>query len=122
MTDKRILKLKCEIQRSRSRIIDIQPSFAHTLKNLTYVASDNVVRISANRKYIYFDPNWLQRLREEELDFILAHQVMHIKLGHIDRPMYFKGERFHLACDIIANSYLKTFGWEYSALPHIGNI
>lgn len=122
MTDKRILKLKCEIQRSRSRIIDIQPSFAHTLRNLTYVASDNVFRISANRKYIYFDPNWLQRLRAEELDFILAHQVMHIKLGHIDRSIYFKGKRFHLACDIIANSYLKTFGWEYSALPHIGTI
>lgn len=122
MTDKRIRKLKYEIQKSRSRIIGIQPAFANTLRNAVYVAVDDVFRISTNGRCIFFDPDWLGRLREEELDFILAHQVMHIKLGHIDRPLYYKGERFHLACDIIANSFLNSYGWGYSALSHIGTI
>lgn len=122
MTDKRIQKLKLKIQQSRSRIIGIQPAFAHTLRNVIYVAVDDIFRISANRTCIFFDPDWLGRLREEELDFILAHQVMHIELGHIERPLYYKGERFHLACDIIANSFLNTYGWGYNALSHIGTI
>lgn len=122
MTDKRIQKLKLMIQKSRSRIIGIQPAFAETLRNTVYVAVDDIFRISANGNCIFFDPDWLQRLRDEELDFILAHQAMHILLGHIDRPMYYKGERFHLACDIIANSFLYSYGWEFESLSHIGTI
>lgn len=122
MTDKRIQKLKLMIQKSRSRIIGIQPAFAETLRNTVYVAFDDIFCISANGNCIFFDPDWLQRLRDEELDFILAHQAMHILLGHIDRPMYYKGERFHLACDIIANSFLYSYGWEFESLSHIGTI
>lgn len=122
MTDKRIQKLKLMIQKSRSRIIGIQPAFAETLRNTVYVAVDDIFRISANGNCIFFDPDWLQCLRDEELDFILAHQAMHILLGHIDRPMYYKGERFHLACDIIANSFLYSYGWEFESLSHIGTI
>ena len=122
MTDKRIQKLKLIIQKSRSRIIGIQPAFAQTLRNVIYVAAHDIFRISTNGECIFFDPDWLQRLREEELDFILAHQAMHILLGHIDRPMYYKGERFHLACDIIVNSFLCSYGWEYESLSHIGKI
>lgn len=122
MTDKRIQKLKLKIQQSRSRVIGIQPAFAKALRNAVYVAEDDVFRISANGTCIFFDPDWLGRLREEELDFILAHQAMHILLGHIDRPMYYKGERFHLACDIIVNSFLYSYGWEFESLTHIGKI
>lgn len=122
MTDKRIQKLKLMIQKSRSRIIGIQPAFAQTLRNVIYVAAHDIFRISTNGECIFFDPDWIGRLREEELDFILAHQAMHILLGHIDRPMYYKGERFHLACDIIANSFLFSYGWEYESLSHIGKI
>lgn len=122
MTDRRINKLKLMIQKSRSRIIAAQPAFAKVLRNAVYVAVDDIFRISTNGNHIFFDPDWLGRLREEELDFILAHQAMHIELGHIDRPMYYKGERFHLACDIIVNSYLYSYGWKIESLSHIGNI
>lgn len=122
MTDKRIGTLKAKLQRSRSRIINIQPDLADILRNAVYVADDGVYRISTNGTCIYFDPAWIQRLNDEETDFILAHQVMHILLGHIERPLYFKSERYHLACDIIVNSYLRRSGWEYDQLSHIGSI
>ncbi len=125
MTEKRIQNLKTMIQRSRSRLADIQPDFPILLRRLIYVADKSTYRISTNGKCIYFDPDWLQRLTEDELDFILAHEAMHILLGHIDRDTYFMGERFHLTCDIIVNAHLEVIGWNFDNLPpmpHIGTI
>ncbi|WP_434310869.1 vWA domain-containing protein [Hominifimenecus sp. rT4P-3] len=96
--------------------------FAAPLKEMLYVATKDVKRISTNGACIYFDPDWLQKLGHTELDFILSHQLMHIALGHIERPKYYKGDRFHLACDIVANSHLELLGWKYDRLPRIGRI
>lgn len=122
MTEQRKQKLKRQLQEARCRLCQLNYEFARPLKDMHYVATKDVSRISTNGKCIYFDPDWLQKLGHRELDFILSHQLMHIALGHIDRPKYYMGDRFHLACDIVANSYLGDLGWEYEKLPHIGKI
>ena len=122
MTEQRKKRLKRQIQESRYRLNKLNKDFAAPLKEMLYVATKDVKRISTNGFCIYFDPDWLQKLNNTELDFILSHQLMHIALGHIDRPKYYSGDRFHLACDIIANSNLEVFGFEYDKLPHIGKI
>lgn len=122
MTNQRIQSLKYKIQKSRKRLINVCPDFSETLNELIYVATDNVKRISTNGRCIYFDPNWFQKLDDVATDFILAHQVLHILLGHIERPNYYKGDRFHLACDIVANSHLYMLGWQYDKIKGIGRI
>ena len=122
MTEQRKQLLKRKLQESRYRLNRQSENFFALLKDMLYVATKDVQRISTNGTCIYFDPDWLQKLGPVELDFILAHQFMHIALGHIDRPKYYKGDRFHLACDIVANSYLTLLGFRYDKLPHIGKI
>lgn len=122
MTEQRKRRLKRQLQESRYRLNKLNEEFAAPLKEMLYVATKDVKRISTNGTCIYFDPDWLQKLGNTELDFILSHQLMHIALGHIDRPKYYKGDRFHLACDIVANSHLELLGWKYDKLPHIGRI
>ncbi|MDY4975829.1 MAG: hypothetical protein SO147_02895 [Clostridia bacterium] len=122
MTEQRKQRLKRQLQESRYRLYQLNREFAEPLRDMLFVATKEVKRISTNVSCIYFDPNWLQKLGHVELDFILSHQLMHIALGHIDRPKYYTGDRFHLACDIVANSYLELLGWKYDRLPHIGRI
>ena len=122
MTNQRSHKLKRQLQEARYRLFKADPAFADPLYDMTFVATDKVRRISTNGAYLYFDPNWLQKLNELELDYMLSHQLMHIKLKHIDRPSYYRGDRYHLACDIIANSRLRSQGWNYEKIPHIGKI
>jgi predicted metal-dependent peptidase len=86
------------------------------------VARKDIRRISTNGKCIYFDPDWLQKLTPTALDYILAHQLMHIILEHVDRPPLYRGDRFHLACDIVANALLRELGWQYDRLSGIGRI
>ena len=97
-------------------------TFGLPLKDMTFVATKEVWRISTNGKYIFFEPDWLTKLLPAEIDFILCHQLMHIALGHINRPDYYKGDRYHLAADIVANAKLANIGWEYDKIGHIGKI
>jgi len=122
MTEQRKRKLKRQLQESRYRLRRLNEEFAEPLRDMVFVATKDVMRISTNGRCIYFDPDWLQKLGHTELDFILSHQLMHIALGHIDRPKYYTGDRFHLACDIVANSHLELLGWKYEKLPHVGKI
>lgn len=110
------------MQSSRFRLRRLNKKFEKPLSKILFVATKSVTRISTNGSGIYFDPDWLQKLGDKELDFILAHELMHILLGHIDRPKYYRGDRFHLACDIVADSYLELLGMEYERLPNIGRI
>ena len=105
MTEQRIRRLKRQLQESRHRLRKLNEEFAEPLREMLFVATQEVKRISTNGSCIYFDPNWLQKLSHTELDFILSHQLMHIALGHIERAKYYTGDRFHLACDIVANSH-----------------
>ena len=116
MTDQRKARLKRKLQESRYRLYHLNEDFAAPLFEMVFVACEDVERISTNGNCIFFDPAWLQKLGHTELDFILSHQLMHIELGHIDRPKYYSGDRFHLACDIIVNSKLEAYGWNYQKL------
>ncbi len=122
MTEQRKNRLRRQLQEARARLGIMNQEFAAPLWEMLFVASKDVKRISTNGACIYFNPDWLQKLGSVELDFILSHELMHIALGHIERPKYYKGDRFHLACDIVANAHLEVFGWKYDRLPHIGRI
>ena len=120
MTDKRIQKLKRKLQEARFRLFERVPEFAAPLYSMLFAAVDTIPRMSTNGACIYVNPGWLQGLPPVSLELMLGHQLMHIELGHIDRPRYYAGERFHLACDIIANSHLRTMGYAYDTLPRVG--
>ena len=122
MTEKRIQKLKRKLQDARFRLYERVPEFAAPLYSMLFAAVDTIPRMSTNGACIYVNPGWLQGLPPVSLELMLGHQLMHIELGHIDRPRYYAGERFHLACDIIANSHLRTMGYAYDTLPRVGTL
>ena len=122
MTEKRIQKLKRKLQEARYAAIQRNPAFAFPLLEKLYVAVSDVSRMSTNGSCIYVNPNWLQSISMTALEFMLAHQQMHITLGHIERSQLFAGERYHLACDIVANSHLTDLGYVYDQLPGVGKL
>lgn len=122
MTSQQITSLKRKLQEARFQICFDHSDFALPLFDMTFVAVNNVRRMSTNGRCIFVNPGWLQKVPEYSLEFMLAHQLMHIYLGHIDRPQFYQGERFHLACDIVANSHLQELGYVAESLPGIGKI
>lgn len=122
MTEQRIQKLKRKLQEARYAAIVRNPDFALPLLELLYVAVNDLPRMTTNGSCIYINPGWLQSVRVPSLEFMLVHQLMHVQLGHIDRSLYYAGERFHLACDVVANSHLRDLGYMEEQLPGVGKL
>ena len=85
MTPKRKNKLKRQLQEARYRLEQVNKHFAEPLRDMIFVAVEDVYHMSTNGQCIYFDANWLQKLGDKELDFMLSHQLMHISLNHINK-------------------------------------
>lgn len=98
------------------------PEFALVLMYLRYVATKQVYRISTNGRTIFFDPDWLQKLSGNEMDYILSHQVLHLVRDDVKRPAFFAGDRYHHACDIIINSFMRQLGHRAEHYQHIGDL
>ena len=102
MTDKRINKLKRKLQEARYRLLTREPELAAPLVEMLFVTNVDVRRMSTNGSCIYFDASWLEKLDDNSLDFALCHQLMHIRLGHLSRPQFYKGDRLQYRCQLLA--------------------
>lgn len=123
MTEQRINKLKKLLELSRDRIADSNIlEFSTQIYYITFVATKNVYRISTNGTHIFFNPDWLQRLSNEALDFIIIHQILHIRYQHVKRSKLYRGEKYHLACDIVIDAKLYDMGFKYKKLSGLGEI
>ncbi len=120
MTEQRIRRLRRILTDSRSRLMVTYPFFAMMLMYLRYVADKRVRRMTTNGICVYFNPDFLDRLRWDEVDFLLCHQIMHLVNGDIWRAHGAYPETFHYACDILVNQALFAMRIGEKRFPHIG--
>ena len=102
--------------------METHPFFALLLMYLKFVAVPEMKQISTNGHCIYFSPNYIDKLYDYELDYILCHQIMHIIFGHIWLPIDRTGYDCHFACDIQINANLTKCGFVEERYPHLGYI
>ena len=122
MTEQRKNRVRKKIQESRGRLLSTMPFFGLLLMYLKFVAVPGMKKISTNGKCIYFSPDFLEKLYEKELDYILCHQILHIVCGHIWRDRDLSGDDYHFACDIFLNLILEDYGYDEEKYPHLGYI
>lgn len=122
MTNQRKNRIRRKIQESRGRLLSTMPFFGLLLMYLKFVAVPGMKKISTNGRCIYFSPDFLEKLYEKELDYILCHQILHIVCGHIWRERDLSGDDYHFACDIFVNLILENYGYDEDRFPHLGYI
>ncbi len=98
------------------------PFFALLLMYLKFVAVPDMKKISTNGRCVYFSPDFVDKLYDRELDYVLCHQIMHIVCGQIWRPQDLSGDEYHFACDILVNTLLLECGFEEDRYAHLGCI
>jgi predicted metal-dependent peptidase len=106
-------ELPPRVQRARVRLMLDQPYLAAALARLPTVNAgrlDWCDTMATDGYYIYVNPDFTERLSDDELAFVFAHELVHCVLGHIDR----RGDRdpilWNHAIDYATNLLLVQFG------------
>lgn len=122
LTKQRAARLRKKIIASRSRLLAQRPFFALLLMYMEFCATKEIKTITTDGRTIYFSPDYIDKLYDDELDFLLCHQIMHIIFGDLWRSSKLEGETYHHACDIVVNYNLQKYGWEKKRYPHLGEV
>lgn len=100
------------LQNARLSLLQKQPFYALLLLHLRFALDPTCKTAYTDGERIAFNRDYVLSLSDQELEFVLMHQVLHAALGHPFRCQSdYDQKAYDLACDIIVNSnILYSFG------------
>jgi predicted metal-dependent peptidase len=82
--------------------------------NINYVSDENLhaaAGVTANQKglFFYYNPIWLDVLKQEEVNFLLIHELFHLIFDHVDRIELWKlhPKLANVAQDFVINELIQ---------------
>ena len=89
---------------SKMRILCNNGFYGLLLMHMKYGLDAECGTAYTDGKVIRFDPKFLDELNDDELDFIMMHEILHLALQHCFRGRELEKELYNIACDIVVNS------------------
>jgi len=89
---------------SRIRILDDHGFYGLLLMHIMFSIDENCPTAATDGKRIFFGPRFLDSLSDNELDFVMMHEILHVVLLHVLRGEELEKGRHNIACDIVVNS------------------
>jgi len=89
---------------SRMRILINHGFYGLLLMHMKYGIDEKTPTAYTDGKRIVFGTDFLNQLSDDELDFVMMHEILHVVLQHCIRGKEFESSRFNIACDIVVNS------------------
>jgi len=95
------------VQKARVQLLLRHPFFGNLALHLvpTSVAADWCTFATDGRRFFY-NPSWVAQLDDRQLEYCVAHSVMHCGLRHFDRRGLREERRWDLAADLAVNAIL----------------
>jgi predicted metal-dependent peptidase len=109
------ITLPASLQRARLQLMLVHPYLASALARLPIVNAEEYgwCRTMATDGYhIFVNPRFCAELTEPEILGVLAHELLHCVLGHIDRRGGRNRILWNLAIDYATNLLLRDFGFQ----------
>ncbi len=89
---------------SRMRLLCNHGFYGLLLMHIKYALDEDIATACTDGYYITFNPSFLEELTDQELDFVMMHEILHVVLQHCIRGKESDNERFNIAADIVVNS------------------
>lgn len=94
-----------KLQQARIELMRTNPFYAVLLMKTSFGLDDYAVTAYTNGDMIAFNPDFLFSLSNDEVQFVLMHEVLHIALNHCNRNIEgIDPYLYNIACDIVVNS------------------
>lgn len=95
-----------KVVRSRIQLLMKFPFYGTLALSLEVIEDYSVGTAATDGKKFYYNPDFINKLNEAEVNWITAHEVMHAALGHIWRRGSRQHEKFNIAADYAIHSIL----------------
>ena len=103
--DKRTYDIIKRLQNARLSLLSKQPFYALLLLHMKFALDISCETAYTDGERIAFNPDFMDKLSDKELEFVLMHEVLHAALGHpIRKQSDYDLECYDKACDIVVNS------------------
>lgn len=111
MNEQEWQKLLERINNIKFNIILENKFFGNLLIHLMVKISDKTKTCATDGYYIYMNKDYVIKLNDIEIMFLLLHELYHIILFHLYRGLVYDNNKyFAMACDLVANAnILNTF-------------
>ena len=86
------------------------PFFGSVVANVSYKENEEIPTAGTDGQTIYYNPDFLKKLKPDEQTFIFAHEVCHIAFDHIRRSEDKDPKVWNIATDGVINQFLKRDG------------
>jgi len=113
-------KLEKKLQISKFRLLNDFPFFGILALYFKYELTEGLGTAGTDGKNILFDPQFLDKLSIPELNWVLAHEIMHVSNGHIRRRGTRRHDLFNYASDYAVHCILKDFESRDFKMPKEG--
>jgi len=98
---------KDKIIKAKVRLQKDNPFFAYLVMNLRFSEDETIGTIGVNFKGdCKYNAKFIESLSDESLKGVLAHEVLHLALQHLQRQNNRNQEVFNIACDLVINNIL----------------
>ncbi len=101
-----------KISRVRSKLLSLQPWYGSLAMRLRFEANDEVDTMSTNGSIVRVNTQWTISASEDDVMFVLAHEVGHCALAHPYRCYSRDLEVWNDACDYVVNRDLVAAGFQ----------
>lgn len=96
----RIIRAKVHLQREN-------PFFAYLVMNLSIKEVKEIESMGVDEYgNLVYNPDWIDKLTDNELKGVLCHEVMHLALEHFPRGVNKEHETYNISSDLVINNIL----------------
>lgn len=99
-------ELNFDINKIKRRMLRKYPVFGSVINTISYNVTNQIETAGTDGKNIYFNPNFMRTLSEDEQVFIFSHEVCHIALNHVSRRQDKDKKLWNIATDAVINQHL----------------
>lgn len=98
------------VESIKRRLLVKYPFFGNIVANSNFIAEEAVGTAGTDGKNIYYNPNFINSITNDQQTFIFAHEICHIAFNHIFRSEGKDKDLWNIATDSVVNAFLKQDG------------
>lgn len=98
------------VESIKRRLLVKYPFFGSVVANCNFIAEPAVGTAGTDGKNIYYNPNFIESITDDQQTFIFAHEICHTAFDHIFRSEGKDKDLWNIATDSVVNAFLKQDG------------